>query len=87
MASITVRNLDDSVKRDLRKQAAEHGRSVEAEAREILAAGVKKTRGGKRPKEETGADLFDRIRRRFEPLGGVELPLPTRKGRPVPNFK
>jgi plasmid stability protein len=83
MASITIRKLNDEVKKDLRRQAAENGRSVEAEAREILSAGVKKSR----PKEETGADLFDRIRHRFEPLGGVELPLPVRRGRKAPKFR
>ena len=36
MASITIRNLDDDVKRRLRIRAAEHGRSMEEEAREIL---------------------------------------------------
>ena len=36
MASITIRNLDDNVKKTLRKQAAENGRSLEAEVRDIL---------------------------------------------------
>ena len=36
MASITVRNLDDDVKRCLRVRAAENGRSMEEEARDIL---------------------------------------------------
>ena len=36
MASITIRNLDDDVKRRLRVRAAEHGRSMEEEARDIL---------------------------------------------------
>ena len=40
MASITVRNLDDEVKRKLRIRAAEHGCSMEAEAREILTEAV-----------------------------------------------
>lgn len=42
MASIVVRDLDDNVKRALVDQANRHGRSMEAEAREILAAGVEK---------------------------------------------
>jgi plasmid stability protein len=33
MASITIRNLDDTLKRSLRIRAAEHGRSMEEEAR------------------------------------------------------
>lgn len=36
MATLTVRNLDDDVVRALRIRAAEHGRSAEAEHREIL---------------------------------------------------
>lgn len=38
MAAITIRDLDDSVKERLRVQAAEHGHSMEAEARAILEA-------------------------------------------------
>ncbi|WP_424138877.1 FitA-like ribbon-helix-helix domain-containing protein [Roseomonas chloroacetimidivorans] len=36
MATLTVRNLGDDVVRALRIRAAEHGRSAEAEHREIL---------------------------------------------------
>ena len=38
MASVTVRNLPDEVHRALRIRAATHGRSTEAEIREILEA-------------------------------------------------
>ena len=41
MASITIRNLEDSVKTRLRVRAAEHGRSMEEEARIILREAVK----------------------------------------------
>lgn len=41
MAMLTVRNLPDDVHRALRVRAALHGRSTEAEVREILAAAVK----------------------------------------------
>lgn len=37
MATITIRNLDDEIKRKLRLRAARHDRSMEAEARAILA--------------------------------------------------
>jgi plasmid stability protein len=84
MASITVRNLDDNVKKRLRKQAAENGRSLEAEARAILRAGLRTTPGAK---EETGADLFDSIHRRFAPLGGLDLPEPVRRGRSVSKLR
>lgn len=38
MAVLTVRNLPDAVHRALRMRAAHHGRSTEAEIREILEA-------------------------------------------------
>ncbi len=41
MAMLTVRNLPDDVHRALRMQAAQHGRSTEAEVRDILSAAVK----------------------------------------------
>jgi plasmid stability protein len=41
MAMLTVRNLPDDVHRALRMRAALHGRSTEAEVREILAIAVK----------------------------------------------
>ena len=41
MAILTVRNLPDDVHRALRVRAARHGRSTEAEVREILATAVK----------------------------------------------
>jgi hypothetical protein len=44
VASITVRNLGEEVQRRVRQRAAEHGRSMEAEVRSILAAAV--SRGG-----------------------------------------
>jgi plasmid stability protein len=45
MASITIRNLKDDVKKRLRVRAAENGRSMEEEAREILQASVLRSRG------------------------------------------
>lgn len=37
MSALTIRNLDDDVKRALRKRAAERGVSMEQEARDVLA--------------------------------------------------
>ena len=42
MATLTVRNLDDSLKLELRVQAARHGRSMEEEVRVILRAAIEK---------------------------------------------
>lgn len=41
MAMLTVRNIPEEVHRALRARAARHGRSTEAEVREILQAAVK----------------------------------------------
>lgn len=41
MRSVTIRNLPDEVHRALRVRAARHGRSVEAELRDILEAAVR----------------------------------------------
>ncbi|MCY4583524.1 MAG: plasmid stabilization protein [Chloroflexi bacterium] len=40
MTSITVRNIEDDLKRRLRIRAAEHGHSMEEEARRILRAAL-----------------------------------------------
>ena len=45
MASLTVRQLDDRLKRLLRLRAARHGRSMEDEVRTILAQAAQDTGG------------------------------------------
>ena len=77
MASITVRNLDEGLKRRLRIRAAENGRSMEQEARDILRAALDQ----EAPAEK---NLATAIRSRFESLGGVELDLPPRDPMPEP---
>ena len=72
MASITVRNLDEGLKRQLRIRAAENGRSMEQEARVILREALLR-------EPSPGKDLAEAIRSRFGPYGGVELELPTRE--------
>lgn len=71
MASITIRNLDERTKTRLRVRAAQHGRSMEEEARTLLRAGLG-------DEVVTGNNLADAIRARFSGLGGVELRLPAR---------
>ncbi len=41
--TLTIRNLDEGVKQRLRLRAASHQRSMEAEAREILATSLAET--------------------------------------------
>jgi plasmid stability protein len=79
MASITIRNLEDDLKRRLRIRAAEHGRSMEEEAREILRHVV--------TEPATPRNLAASIRARVAPLGGVEIDLPAREAmREPPRF-
>jgi plasmid stability protein len=72
-ASITIRNLDPALKERLRVRAAQHGQSMEAEARRILQTVLA-------PQEAPPVrHLYDRVRARFAPLGGVDLELPPRE--------
>lgn len=67
MSSIIVRGLDDAVKQQLAAQAKEHGRSMEAEVRDIL------TKAARRP--HIGMALLSVA----HDVGGVdELPVPRR---------
>ena len=66
MASIVIRNLDEATKRKLKIRAAVNGRSMEQEAREILKAALAHTSKRK-------ANVAERIRTIFAPLGGVDL--------------
>ena len=79
MATLTIRNLDDSTKAQLRLQAARHGRSMEEEARAILRQAVAGA-----PPQPTMAGVGHRIQAHFARLGGVELELPDRAGLPQP---
>ena len=80
MASMTIRNIDDQLKARLRVQAAQHGHSMEDEAREILRAALSTSAGiEQRSLAESIRSLAESIRSRIEPFGGVELDLPTRE--------
>ena len=81
MASITIRQLDDGLKAKLRLRAARHNRSMEDEVRDILRITLAQ-------ETEPPRNLAEAIRRRFEPLGGVELePLPREPLREPPRFE
>jgi len=71
MASITIRKLDERTKARLRVRAAQHGRSMEEEARTLLRAALQ-------DEVTAGSNLAEAIRARFRRLGGVELRLPAR---------
>jgi plasmid stability protein len=71
MASITIRNLDDALKRKLRVRAAHSNRSMEDEARDILRTALAQ-------EPARSGNLLDAIRRRVDPVGSIELSLPPR---------
>lgn len=80
MATMTIRNLDDELKARLRVRAARHGVSMEEEARNIIRASL-------RNEAPSGASLVADIRALVEPLGGIELEVPTREPmREPPDF-
>ncbi len=66
MSMLTVRNLDDAVKTQLRIQAAQHGWAMEEEVRRIL---TRATLG-----EASSAPLGSRIHARFKSLGSFDTP-------------
>lgn len=79
MASLTIRNLDSNLKAQLRQRAARHGRSMEAEARTILAQNLNP------PGSEQ--NLAAAIHSRFESLPVDSLPIPPRQAvRHPPEF-
>ncbi|PKH12649.1 plasmid stabilization protein [Pseudomonas prosekii] len=75
MASITIRNLDDQIKEQLRISAAHNGHSMEEEARLILARALATV--------DRAGGLGSRIRNRFSESGGVDLELPARDAKAV----
>jgi plasmid stability protein len=69
MAAITIRNLDDSSKEQLRVRAAQNGRSMEAEARAILEAAVAHPFAGLNI-----AQAFRKVALEFGGLDDLDLP-------------
>jgi plasmid stability protein len=82
MVTLTIRNLDETVKRKLQVRAALNGRSMETEARACLADLVANSSDSPR------RGLGSAIHARFAALGGVELAIPARQfsNRPTPEF-
>ncbi len=66
MASLTLRNIDDSLKTSLRMSAAANGRSMEEEARQILKHFLLR--------KKSAIGIGTRISQRFAAVGGVDLP-------------
>jgi antitoxin FitA len=66
MTTLTIRNVEPALKERLRIRAARNGRSMEAELRHILGTALR----GEKDRE---VNLAEAVRRRFRPLGGVEI--------------
>ena len=62
MARLVVRNLEDPVKTRLQRRARRHGRSTEAEIRDILRDAVQ-------DENRTGEPLGSRLAARFAGIG------------------
>jgi antitoxin FitA len=91
MATIVIRNLDETVKRKLKVRAALNGRSMEAEARAALndlseESPAEDARAVKARRENF--NIATAIHRRFAGLGADDIPIPPRtfSNRPLPKF-
>lgn len=72
MSSLTVRNLDESVKNSLRVRAARHGWSMEEEVRQILQKIVA-------PEQAGQVSFAERVNSRFSGLQVDSLQIPARQ--------
>ena len=77
LPSMTIRDLDQQLKSRLRLRAAQHGRSMEDEARDILRTALA-------TKSTASRSWVNSIRARIEPLGGVELQMAPREPMRLP---
>ena len=73
MATLTLRNVDESLKVKLRMRAAANSRSMEEEARQIIKQFLLHRR--------CTAGIGSRIAKRFSGVGGIILP-ETRRNHP-----
>ncbi len=79
MVALTIRNIDPDLKRQIKKLAATHDRSMEAEAHALLQHAAFATNSQK----NIGKLIRDRVAR----VGGIELEIPQRESMPeLPNL-
>ena len=82
MSSLTIRNLEPETKDRLRRRATSHGRSMQDEAKQILQSVLAA------PAPAPGRTLYERIRARVEPIGGIDIEVPERPlARDPPTFE
>lgn len=71
MAALTIRNVDDAIKQSLRIRAAQHGVSMEEEARRILREALVRV-----PQPQP---LGQRLKQRFAEAADADFELPSRQ--------
>jgi plasmid stability protein len=79
MAQVIVRDLEEDVKARLKRRAAQHGRSMEEEVRDILRNAVKE-------QNQPLPRLGSRIAARFA-NAGLDAELPELRGQPARGAK
>jgi len=79
MAALTIRNVDDTTKTALRVRAAQHGVSMEEEARRILRDALVRASLPGAP-----GGFGQRLMRRFESVASEDFALPERHATRVP---
>lgn len=77
MAALTIRNVDDALKTQLRIRAAQHGVSMEEEARRILRDAL--ARAGNAP-----APMGQRLLSRFGEVASTDFMSPARQAPRTP---
>ncbi|HCF06269.1 MAG TPA: plasmid stabilization protein [Desulfomicrobiaceae bacterium] len=79
MAALTIRNVDDATKQALRIRAAQHGVSMEEEARRILREALLRA--------APATPLGQRLKSRFADVADESFQLPNRQmPRPAPGW-
>ena len=79
MASLTIRGIPDDIQRRFRAQASAKGRSMEAEARNLVIEAV--NGAGASPRKSIGQMLYEMSR------PGIELPIPPRSRARIPDLE
>ena len=77
MASLTIRDIPDEVKRRFRQRAAANGHSMEEEGRQLIFKSVGDT---DRPRKSMFQILYDASR------PGLDLPIPPRSPARIPTM-
>lgn len=70
MATLTIRNIDDNLRDRIAQKAADNGRSMEEEVRQLLRSTYAITSLG---------DALLEMGKEIRALGGVELDIPPRR--------